>query len=116
MVDHKGFRVDRFKQMACGDIVHVKRRVLTHQDHIGFARQINHPCFAQIMVVAMFVAQRHRADFRLDPAPVIEHVIGMIVQKVISPRLGFKAHDKGRIPLDIDALDRVHLDGDDTAH
>ena len=81
--------------MACCNVIHVKRWVLTHQDDIGFLCQINDLGIAQVIMIARLIAQGHRSNFGKNPAPVVKHVVGMIMQKIISARLGFQPHDKG---------------------
>ncbi len=65
---------------------------------------------------ALFAPERHRASSR-GQAPVPEgERIRQIVEQRIAARLGFQAKGKGAVGVDIDALDRVHLNGDGESH
>ena len=52
--------MDRLQQIGGGDIGHVERRVLTHQDHVDVRAQVQPDLVAEGHMVALDLSQRDR--------------------------------------------------------
>ncbi len=103
--------MDQLQEIGGGDIGHVEGRILAHQHHVEF-RQVPglHP--AQRMMIAL-----HRPDVqgvapRHHPAVVQGQPLRREVPQGVASGLGLQHQEEGRVGLDVDPLDGVHLDGD----
>ena len=110
IIHHKGFRVDQVQQMRCGDISHIKRRVLTQPNHIKIS-QINLGLIAVTDVIADLAAQSDRKSPRNHPPFNKGQLVGRVKEQRMPPRLRFQGNAKRRIAIDIDRTDRIHLQG-----
>ena len=99
------------QQMGGRDIGHVERRVLAHQHHVDVGRQVDGLRFAQGEKVAGLAAHVQGARRRQDAAAGKRQVRGQVVAQAMAPALRLQGQGKGRIAVDVDAVDRVHLDG-----
>ncbi len=105
----------RLQDVGGGDVGHVERRVLAHQDDVE-GRELDHLFIAQREMIALLAAQAHRPRARDRLAVAQGQLARMVVPQLVPARLGAEPHDERGIPLDIDALDRVHLDGNAQGH
>ena len=67
-------------------------------------------------VAAGLAPHRKRPHAGEDPALAIEHVARQIVKQPVAAALGLERQHEAAVGLDVDVLDRVHLDGDGKAH
>ena len=97
------------------DVVHVERRVLAQQDHIEFGQfdLARHP---QRRVTTGHALHCHVAAARENAALVHGQGLSQIDEQTMAPRLGALHHQEGRIALDVDPLDGVHLDSNLQRH
>ena len=100
-----------FEQMGGGDIGHVERRVLAHQHHVD-GGEIERGDIAESEVIAVHSAQVERPRPRHHPALVERQIAGEIVKQGMAAGARLERQREGRVGVDIDRLDRVHLNGD----
>ena len=101
--------------MGGGDIGHVEGRVLTHQHDIDAAEVQDLPR-AQREMIAVDPAHRQRTGMGDDrTVPETEIVRQIMEQRMTAPR-GFQRQRKGAVAVDVDCIDRIHLDRDGKAH
>src|SRR5688572_11080454 len=67
-------------------------------------------------MIDLLAAQAHRPRPRDRLAVAQGQLARMVVPQFVPARLGAEPHDEGGIPVDVDALDRVHLDGNAQGH
>ncbi len=116
VVDHQRFVLDPFEQMRRADITEVERRVLPHQDHVDIAAKVQDGESAKAEMVARL---RLDADFvraGVQPSVLPGQRVGEIMVEPVAERLRLQHQGKGRIPGDVDILQRVHLHGDTKRH
>ena len=103
------------EQMRRGDIGHVERRVLAHQHHVH-RRQIDDFRGPQRVVVAALTANLERLHPRDQPAMAEGKVLRQVMIQPVPALLAFQRKHEGAVGIDIDAGNRVHLNGDGEAH
>ena len=115
IVDHQRARMDMLQQMGGGDVRHVERRILAHQ-HDVHGRQIDRLDRSQRGMVAVHPAHRQRPRARGQPPVAEGQVRHEIVPERMAARLRRLGEGEGRVGIDGDAFDRIHLDGDGELH
>jgi hypothetical protein len=116
IIDHKGLARHRLQQVASGDVGHVEWRVLAHQHHIDVARDI------QRLVGAEETGSFADALNLCRPGPgghaaLAEGKVGRAIDENIgAPGLRHFGERKGGVPVDVDLLQRVHLNGNSKRH
>ncbi len=113
--------VDVLQHVGGGDVGHVEGRVLAHQDHVH-GRQVQDELVAELVVVAGDALHRHRTGAgeqpflarrpRLQHAFAQRHVPHLVVPQPVAALLGGEHQREAGIAVDVDGLNRVHLDGD----
>ena len=97
--------------MRRGDIGHIEGRILSHQDDVHRLK-VQHLDGAGGKMIALFALHRDRARIGVD-LPIAEtEIIGQIIIKRVPPPLCFQRKNEGRIRIDVDVFDGVHLNGD----
>jgi len=97
------------------DVGHVEGRILAHQHHVH-RREVDGFERAGARVVALLALDFEAAGMGGQRAVLEAQGLGQVVAQRMSARLGFESQREGRIGVDIDILDRVHLDCDLEAH
>ena len=103
------------KQVGGGDVRHVEGRVLAHQDHVG-QRQVDPFRVADGEMVAVPAAQLERPGMGQHPPMIEGQVLGQVVIDPVAPLLRLHRHDERAVGIDIDAVDGVHLNGNQERH
>ena len=101
--------------MRRGDIGHIKRRVLAHQDHIEY-RKVPANRLSDREMVTYRVAKRQRPADSFRPAVGKRQAVGKIIVQFMAAVLGLKPEGETRVAADVDGFDRVHLDGNAKRH
>ena len=101
--------------MRRGDIGHVEGRILPHQDDIDTG-QIELLERAKAVVVALPAHDFERPRAGIKPPVVQRQGVGQIMEQGMPAGLGFEGQSKGRIRIDVDRIDRIHLDRDGQSH
>ena len=94
--------------MRGGDIGHVERRILAHQQHVELIKATPLARAGAVMIAACREGQR-LAD-GLDPASSSDSVSGVYTQPVAAA-LRLERKGEGGVTADVDGPDRVHLQG-----
>ena len=102
--------------MRRGDVAKVEGRVLPHQHDVRLRAEIEAHRFAEREVIADHPLHRHRMRARPDPAVAIVQVLRAVMEQPVAARLCGQHQREGRIARDVQALERVHLDGDGEWH
>ena len=122
-VAHRGRVVDderpilgqQLQQVRRGDVGHVERRVLAHQDHVD-AFEVELLVVAEYVVGALPAEHFELAALGVEPAVAQgQRLRQVMIQRVAAP-LRLERQRKGRIRVDVDRVDRVHLDRDGETH
>ena len=94
---------------------HVEGRVLAHQDHVeaGEVQQLRR---AEREMRAPLALDLKGARLGADAPLALDQGLRQIVEQRMPARLRLQRKGEGGIGVDIDALDRVHLDADGEAH
>ena len=115
VVDHQRRWVDVLEEMRRRDIGHVEGRVLAHQDDVHGGEIDAFGC-AERRVTTFFAPHRQPACAS-QYAAVMEHqILGQVVVQRVAPALRLQGEDEGRVGVDVDVFDRVHLNRDGKAH
>jgi len=112
IIDHQGLGMHPLQQIGGGDIGHVEGRVLTHQDDVHVLCQIQPLLGAEIRMIALLAPHRHRTGAAEQTAVFQGQGAEVIDPQLVAARLPGQGHQEGGVRLDIDRLERVHLDGD----
>ena len=115
VVDHQCPRVDVLQEMGRGDVGHIERRILTHQNHVQ-AGQVEPFGRPERKVITRLAADRERAHPGDHPAVAERQVARQIMEHAVAPALRLQGQRKARVGIDVDALEGVHLNGDIEAH
>jgi hypothetical protein len=107
--------MDHLQEMGGGDVGHVEGRVLAHQDHVD-GRQVEQGFRAQAGVIARLPAHLQGPGPGIDPPVPEAQVLGQVVVQAMAAALGLQGQHEAAVGIDVDRLDRVHLDGDGEAH
>ncbi len=111
VVHYQRLRMQPFEQMRRGDISEVERRVLPQQDDVEGRKRFA-AWLAKGEMIADFVTHRQRLHRRHQFLALQGKFIGRVVGQPVPALLCFQQQREGRIAADVDARDRVHLDGD----
>ena len=101
--------------MSCRDVAHVEGRILAHQDHVD-GRELDRLERAQRVMSPVLAAHFQTLAFGGDPAVLEAQMPRQIVIKRMAARLGLERQHEGRVRVDVDGVDGIHLDGDDQTH
>src|SRR5690606_7019615 len=71
---------------------------------------------AEARVIAALAAHGQALDTGIDPAVQKAHRLGHVIEEAVAAALGLERKDEGAVGVDVDLLDRIHLDGDGEAH
>ena len=115
VVDDERLRVDVLEKMRRRNVCHVERRVLAHQHHVDLG-EIEQLRVSHGVVVAEDATDDERTRPRIQAALRERHLLRQIVVELMATPLRFEGKREGGIRVDVDRLDRVHLDGDDEGH
>ena len=115
VIDDERFRVHRLEQMGVGDVVHVERRVLPHQDNIA-GREVFDPLLRSFEMPADLVAHFHFAAGCRQTAIAQRQCIGVVNEKAVAAVLGLQHQREGGISANVDTFDGIHLDRDLESH
>jgi hypothetical protein len=97
------------------DVAHVEGRVLAQVHHVHGAK-VERLHLAQREVVAAFVAHGQRLRAGGNFAVALSQVLGQVVPELVAAVLRFERDGEGGVAADVDAIDRVHLNGDGEGH
>ncbi len=116
IVDHeRPVRRQQLEQMGRGDIGHVERRVLAHQDHVD-AGEVELLRGAEAVMMAVAADHLERPPAGIE-APVAQaQRLGQVVEQRMAAGLRLEREGEGRIRIDVDRVDRIHLDRDGETH
>ena len=103
------------EQVRRRDVVQIERRILAHQHDVEGA-QIEHLGGAERVVIAALAAHLQRARQRLHPAVVVTQVGRQVVIQTVAAALGLERQHERAVAVDVDPLDRIHLDRHGKAH
>ena len=117
IVDHQRLALEPFEQIGGSDVGQVERRILAHQHHVDVPHQIDPPMLFQLEVATLHPLHRHRrGPGGQAPAGAEIGLVGQRLDVVVKHRvpalLRRLDQREARIPGDLDALQRVHLDSD----
>ena len=115
IVDHHRARLQPLEQMRGGDVGHVEGRILPQLHHIVFG-EVDGPRMRQPVMRARLVLDRETMALGDQLAVAQRKVVRRVVEHVVPAPLRFEQQREGGIAPDIDALDRVHLEGDFEGH
>ena len=122
IIHHKRFRVQVLKQMRCGDILHVKRGILPHQNDITGGKLLD-AFGAEIDMIADLIAQgdimaagKNAVGRRFARPDLHPDRFRAIDENLVTPLLRFERQCKSGIAANINRVDRVHLNGDKAPH
>jgi len=115
IVHHQGLRMDVLEQVGGGDISHVEWRILAHQDHVH-SRQVHDRRVAELEMPTPLALHPQRPDPGIEPAALENQVLRQVMEQTVSPLLRLEREREGTVGVDVDRLDRIHLDGDGKAH
>ncbi len=101
--------------MRRGDVGHVERRVLPHQHDVE-PGEIEFLEIPKAMVVAVPAEYFERPSAGREPAVAQGQRLRQVVVERMAARLRLKRQGKGRIRIDVDRVDRIHLDRDSETH
>ena len=107
--------MDALQQMRGGDVGHVEGRVLAEMHHVEL-RQILLALMRQPVMVAGLVLDGEAVAERDELAVAEREIVRRVIEHVVAAPLRFEQEGEGGIAPDIDALDRVHLEGDFEGH
>ena len=115
VVDHQGLRVDAVEQVGGRDVGEVERRVLAHQHHVhgGEVDRLGCP---ELDVIAALAAEPERPGGGDDPALAVAELARQIVVEAMAAGLGLERQGEAAVAVDVDGLERVHLDRDGERH
>ena len=112
IVHHQSLWMHRLQQIGRGDIGHVEGRILAHQDDVDVFAEIQLHLLAEGDVVALRLAQGHRAG-TAEQATILQRQGANIIDPLgVAAVLGRGHHQPGGVGLDVDRLNGVHLDRD----
>ncbi len=115
IVDHQGLRMHRLQEEGGVDVGHVERRVLAQQDDVELG-QLGPAIGAQRRVAALGPLHGNVAAAGEHPAIFHGERVGDVDEQAVSARLGRFHHQEGRVALDVDPLDGIHLHRDLQRH
>ena len=115
VVDDKGLGVDMLQQVGRRDVGHVERRILAHQDHIH-GRKVDGLGRTEAGVVAQAPPQLEASRAGKHAAGAEAQIARQVMVETVAAILGLEAENECAVGLDIDGLDRIHLNGDGDAH
>ncbi len=101
--------------MGGGDVGHIKRRILAHEDNIHFAK-INYFWLTKTEMIPPGRANRKPLRPRGEPMTVEGQGIDRIMINGMSPALSLHRQQKCAVGFNVDVFDRVHLNGNLKAH
>ena len=102
--------------MGGGDVAEVEGRILAHQHDVDVAAEIEDLGLAEPEMIARDALDGDRMRHRPEPPVGPAQRLGGIMEEPVPARLGAEHDREGRIAGDVDALQRIHLDGDAQAH
>ena len=86
------------------------------QQHDVEFRELRPPQFIQGKMVAGLIAHAERLDMGEHAAIEQGQPVRRVISKLVAAFLCFQQKGEGRVALDIDPLDRIHLHRDFKAH
>ena len=101
--------------MGGGDVGHVERRILPQLHHVVFG-EVDLPRMREPVMRAGLVLHREAVALGDQTAVAQREIVRRVVEHVVPAPLRFEQQREGGIAPDIDALDRVHLEGDFEGH
>ena len=117
VVDHQRFRLDPLQQVGRGDVAHVERRVLPHQDHIDVAAKVEPAKFALCEMIARDALDGDGMSQRMEPVVLVQRqAADIVMEQRMAARLRRQHQGERGIARDIDRMERVHLDRDAQGH
>jgi hypothetical protein len=121
VIHHQRVRMDMFQYMCRGDVGHVERRILAHQHHVHGA-EIDARRRTGSEMVAALPAYRHRpcdggyafgdAPVRRRPPFLQREMPHFVMPQRVPAKLRLEHQREAAIAIDIDRVERVHLDRD----
>src|SRR5437763_16224035 len=101
--------------MRRGDVGQIEGRILAHQNDIdpGEVEFLERP---EPMVVALSADNFERPGARIEPPVLKRQRVGQIMEQGMPAGLCFEGQRKRRIRIDVDRIDRIHLDRDGESH
>ena len=107
--------MDALEQMRGRHIGEVERRVLAQQHHVEL-RELHPPRLIQRKMVAGLVAYAQGFDMGKQAAVEQRQPVRGVIGKLVTALLRFQKQSESRVTLNIDPLDRIHLNRDFQAH
>ena len=115
IVHHQRAGMDALQDMGCGDIAHVKGRILAQPDDIK-GRKVHLDLVAIGHMVSLLAAQFDWKSARGHAALVEGQLVRRVEEKRMPARLRLKRDAERAVPVDVDRPDRVHLQCNFQAH
>ena len=115
VVDHQRLRVDAVEQVRGRDVGEVEGRVLAHQDHVH-GREVDDLGRPEADMVAALAADLERAGGGDDAALAVAQLARQIVVEPVAAALRLQRQGEAAVAVDVDGLERVHLDRDGERH
>ena len=108
-------RVDPIEQVRGRDVGEVERRVLAHQDHVQ-GGEVDGLWRAEADMVAALAADLERPRGGDDPALPVAQLARQVVVEPVAALLRLQRQGEAAVRVDVDGLERVHLDRDGERH
>ena len=102
--------------MTGRDIIHVERRVLTHQDDINILGEVQLDRLTEDTRRFLHALDLCRPRPGRHPALFERHVVRAVDEQFRAARLRHLGQCKGRIAVNLDVFQRIHLDPDSQCH
>jgi hypothetical protein len=116
IVHHQGVGMHLLQEVGGGDVGHVERRILAHQDDVDVVLHVQQHGLAQLGVGAFLGEHLQRLGPGEHPAVLQRQLVGGVEPQFVAAVLGLHHHQEGRVGVDVDPQDGIHLDGDSQRH
>src|SRR6185312_9531442 len=116
IVDYERLAFDALEQVSRRYIAKVEGRILPHQDDVDILAEVEDARFAEAVMAACDPLDGDGIAHRPQPPFRKAEVFGRIIVETMSEFLRLEHDREGRIAVDVDLLERIHLDGDAQAH
>ena len=116
IVHHQRLGMNGFEHVRGGDVVHVEGRILAHVHHVITSRDRRAAFRPALRDCPARRAPRRPGQWPTERRAIKGERIGVIAEDLVAAGLRFEHQREGRIALDGDALDGVHLEGGLESH
>ena len=115
VVDDQSRGLQLLENVGGGDVGHVERGILSHQDDIQF-RKVQPAGLAEACVVSFPALQPHGPAPGHHPAVEIRETPGLVDPGFVAALLRFEGKHEGGVGIDVDGFDGIHLEGNAEHH